>query len=93
MKHEIWNLKSAGSLSDKQYEKIKPVGSRSGVLYGLCKVHKVNVDVCPAFRPILSAIRTPTYKIAKFLVPILSCLPINEFIVKDSFSFVKEIIE
>ena len=34
------SLKSAGSLSDKQYKKIKAVGSRPGVLYGLCKVHK-----------------------------------------------------
>ena len=33
-------LKSLGSLSDKQYKKIKAVGSRPGVLYGLCKVHK-----------------------------------------------------
>ena len=87
------SLKSTGSLSDKQYKKIKAVGSRPGVLYGLCKVHKAIVDVCPPFRPILSAIVTPTYKIAKFLVPILSCLTINEFIVKDSFSFGKEIVK
>ena len=38
-------------------------------------------------------IGTPTYKIIKFLVPILSCLTINEFTVKDSFSFAKEIVE
>ena len=41
----------------------------------------------------MSAIGTSTYKIAKFLVPILSCLTINEFTVKDSFSFAKEIVE
>ena len=28
-----------------------------------------------------------------FLAPILSCLTINEFIVKDSFLFAKEIVE
>ena len=39
------------------------------------------------------AIGTPTYKIAKFLVPILSSLTINEFTVKNSFSFAKEIVE
>ena len=33
-------LKSSGSLSDKQYKKIKAVGSRPGVLYGLCKFTK-----------------------------------------------------
>ena len=53
------------------------------------KVHKAIVDVCPLFRPILSAIETPTYKIAKFLVPIPSCLTINKLTVKDSFSFAK----
>ena len=42
---------------------------------------------------ILPAIGTPTYKIAKFLVPVLSCMSINEFTVKDSFSFAKEIVE
>ena len=86
-------LKPSGSLSDKQYKKIKAVGSRPGVLYGLCKVHKAIVDVCLPFRPTLSAIGTPTYKIAKFLVPILSCLTINDFTVKDSFSVAKEIVE
>ena len=87
------SLKSSGSLSDKQYKKIKAVGSRPGVLCGLCKVHKAIVDVCPPFRPILSAIGTTTYKIAKFQVPIKNCLTINEFTVKDSFSFAKKIVE
>ena len=41
----------------------------------------------------MSAIGTPTYKIAKFLVLITSRLTINEFTVKDSFSFAKEIDE
>ena len=84
------SLKSAGSLSDKQYKKIEAVRSRLGVLYGLGKVHKAIVGVCPSFRPILSAIGTPTYM---FLVTILSCLTTNEFTVKDSFSFAKEIVE
>ena len=82
------SLKSPGSLSDKQYKqykKIKAVGSRPGALYGLCKVQKAIFDVCLPFRPVLSAIGTPTYKIAKFLVPILSWLTINEFTVKDFF--------
>ena len=48
-------MKSSCSLSDKQYKKVKVVGSRPGVLYSLCKVYKAIVDVCPTFRPILSA--------------------------------------
>ena len=86
-------MKSAGSLSDKQYKKIKAVGSRPGVLYGLCKVHKAIIDVCPPFRPILSVTGTLTYEIAKFLEPILSCLTINELTVKGSFLFGEEIVE
>ena len=46
----------------------------------------------PPFRPILSAIGTPTYTLAKFLVPILSDITQNEFTVKDSFTFVDEIL-
>ena len=87
------SLKSSDSLSDKQYKNFKVVGSRDGVIYGICKVHKAIVDVCPPFRPILPATGTPTFEIAKFLVPILSCLTINDFTVKDSFSFAKEIVE
>jgi len=87
------SLKDSDSLSVNQYKKIKAVGSKPGILYGLCKVHKAIVDTCPPFRPILSAIGTPSYKIAKFLVPILSKLTVNEFTIKDSFSFAKEIVQ
>ena len=45
----------------------------------------------PKFRPILSAINAPGYNLAKFLIPILEPLTHNEFTVKDSFSFAKEI--
>ena len=50
-------LKSAGSISHKQYKEIKAVGFRPGVLYDLCKVQKAIV-VCPTFRTMLSAIET-----------------------------------
>ena len=62
-------------------------------MYGLCQVHKDIIDNCPPFRPILSAINTPTYKLAKFLVPILKSLTSNEYTVKDSFAFAEEIVE
>ena len=44
------------SLSLNQHKKIKAVGSRTAILYGLCKDHKRNVDVCSPSRPILSKI-------------------------------------
>ena len=40
-------------------------------MYDLAKVHKIVTDGIPSFRLVLSAIDTPTYKLAKFLVPIL----------------------
>ena len=49
------------------------------------KVHKQQVDGCPPFRPNLSALQTPTYDRAKFLVPILNPLTKSEYTVKDSF--------
>ena len=61
-------------------------------MYVSCKVHKASVGNCPPFWPILSALNTPTYKLAKFLVPILKPLTTNEFTLKDSFHFAEEIV-
>ena len=64
-------------------------------MYGLCKVHKgrgTSNDL-PPFRPILSAKGTCTYNIAKFFVPILKDLTLNEYTACDSFSFCDEIQE
>ena len=66
---------------------IRPSGSRTGIIYGSAKVHKIVTDGLPSFRPILSATGKPTYKLVKFLVPMLECLTINEFTVRDSFTF------
>ena len=62
-------------------------------MYGSCKVHKASVGNCPPFRPILSALKNPTYNLAKFLVPILKPLTTNAFIVKDSFHFAEEFVD
>ena len=59
-------------------------------MHGLAKVHKIVTDGLPSFRPILSVISTPAYKLAKFLVPILEPLTTNEYTIKDSFTFVEE---
>ena len=85
-------LKNKNTISEKTYNKLRPVGSKPGTLYGSAKVHKPLINGLPPFRPILSAIGTPTYKLAKFLVPVLSDITQNEFTVKDSFTFVDEIL-
>ena len=49
-------------------------------------------DNVPPFRPILSDNGTPTYKLAKFFVPLLAPLTSNEYTIKDSFSFAEELL-
>ena len=65
-------LKDEEIIDKATYKNIKPVGSRPFVLYGLGKVHKEINNGLPPFRPILSAIGTPIYKLAKFLLPFLT---------------------
>ena len=75
----IKRLENEGKISEKEYELIYPRGSRPGILYGSPKFHKPVINNCPKFRPILSTIGTPTYKLGHFLVSILSPLTSNEF--------------
>ena len=75
------------------YTNLKPSGSQPGVVYGLCKVHKGSDGQSPPFRPILSAINTPSYKIAKFLVPMLPELTKNQNVSEDSFESAKNVRE
>jgi hypothetical protein len=75
-------------LSEVDYHRILPSGSRAGVMYGLPKIHKKNVPI----RPIISSIGTYNYKLAKFLVEILTpLLENNQIILKDTFDFVNKI--
>ena len=78
-------LVASNSISEERRRSLKPVGTRPGMMYGLCKVRKDIIDNCPPFRPILSAIDAPIFKLAKFLVTILKSLTSNEYTVKDSF--------
>ena len=85
------NLRDKKEISIEQYKDLSPSGSRPGIMYGLAKVHKIVRDGLPSFRSILSAIGTPTCKLAKFLVPILEPLTTNEYTIKDSFTFAEEL--
>ena len=89
------DLRDKKIISDQDFSKLVPIGSTPGVLYGLCKVHKSipNGSSCPPFRPILSAIGTVSYNLAKFLVPILEPLTKNQYVCKDSFSFAADVRE
>jgi len=74
-------------ITQDTYRNLYAKGSTPGIMYGLPKVHKDGIPL----RPILSAIGTCSYQLAKFLVPILTPLTTNIFTVKDSFTFAKEI--
>ena len=70
-----------------------PPGSKSGVLYGLAKIHKALEDGTPAFRQILSAIGLPTYNLAKFCNQLLKLIRSNDYTIKDSFSVANEVLD
>ena len=89
----VENFVASSSISDETGRSKKTVGTRSGITYRLWKVHKNISNNCAPFRLVLSAINTPTYKLAKFLVNNLKYLISNEYKMKDSFAFAKEIVE
>ena len=76
-------LVKAGKLSDDLKNSAHASGSQPGILYGLPKIHK---EGCP-LRPIISAIGTHSYRLAKMLVPFLSEVTMNEYTLRDSFQF------
>ena len=85
-------LKNKKVISEKKYKDLYPVGSSPGILCGRANIHKPVKDGVPSFRPILSAMGTPTYKLSKFFVPLLTPLTLNEYTMKDSFSFAEELL-
>ena len=85
-------MKNEEKISEKEFDSICSVGTTPEILYGNPKVHQTVINNTPKFRPILSAINTPTYSLAKFLNPILSPLINNEFAVKSSFDFAEEVV-
>ena len=78
-------------LNRGEYEKLCPKGSQPSVLYGLSKIHKQTVNGIPKLRPILCAINTPTYQLAKYFVGILEPYTKNEFTAGDSFTFAEKV--
>ena len=58
--------------------------------YQIVSKNKTEVS---SFRPILSAIKTPTDNLAKFCRELLKPLRSNDYIIRVSFSFAKEMLE
>ena len=74
-------LKDKNVINDLEFKFLNPCGSQPGVLY------KESTGNSPPFRPILSAINIPSYKLAKFLIPLLSDLTKNDYVSKDFVFF------
>ena len=85
-------LENEEKISGKEFDSTFPGGTTPRILCGNPKVHKTFVKNTPKFRPILLAIITPTYFLAKYLNPILSPLTTNVFTVKNSFDFAEEVV-
>lgn len=80
-------LKKESIITEHTYNELYASGSTPGILYGLPKIHKPNLP----FRPIFRACGTATYALAKFLVPLLSPITVNEFTIKNSYEFAEEV--
>ena len=84
------DYKNNNFISETEYTQLRPHGSISAAVrfYGLPKIHKNNIPMCP----IVSACGTATYNTAKFITKI----PQNYYgktssFVKDSTDFIKKI--
>ena len=85
-------LENKGKIDSEIYGKIYPIGSQPARIYGLPKIHKQRAsNTIPAFRPIVSSIRTYNYQLSKFLCSMLSPYIPKEYPTTDTFSFVSEL--
>ena len=83
-------LEQKGYLSNKQRLSLSPSFSTAPQIYGLPKIHKEGIPL----QPIVSAIGSPTYQLARELVRILNPLQgTTDSYVKDSTHFVQRIAQ
>ena len=85
------DLKISEVISETVYKRFKPRGSKFGILYGLCKVHKQLIDNCPPFRPIMSATKTPAHNLAEFLLSLPELITTNMHTVKIVLNLPKKL--
>ena len=83
----LLSLFKSDKLEKMTYDSLRSSGSFPGKLYGLPKTHKAGVPL----RPILSAVICHHYRLAKFLVPLLSPLATSSYSIPDVFSFADEL--
>ena len=87
----LHKLKSLNFWSADVYMKLLVSGSGPGILYGLPKVHKTDFFSKFKFRQIFAAYNTPSFGLAKSLVPVLAPLTTNQYTVNNSYEFADRI--
>ena len=87
----IRKLKNTRLIAQDVYDRTFVSGSGPGILYGLPKIHKIDFASKFQFRPIFAAYKTPSYNLAKYLVPLLSHLTTNDYTCSNSYQFVNDI--
>jgi len=83
----LLKLKQQNVIDQQFYDKVRPNGSQPARLYGLLKIHKLNHPL----RPICSSIGSYNYRLASELASILSPYATNQYTIKNTFDFVKEL--
>ena len=85
-------MKNKGFFTDESYDKIYPSASKPASIYGLPKIHKLNINKDNlSLRPIISSIGTYNYNLSKFLTNLLAPVIPTTNCTKDSFTFCEEI--
>ena len=91
-KEHFKTLENNNKILKDEFKSIYHIGGCfPGILYGNPRVHNIVTDNIPKFRLMLSAIGTPVYKLAKFLVSILLPHTVSDYTFKDLFSFVRDV--
>ena len=84
-------MKTLNHISQSLYEELRASGSGPGILYGLPKVHKANFKSEKLYRPIFAAYNCASYNLSKYLVKILNPFAENQYTIKNSAEFRREI--
>jgi len=83
----LYRLQKNNSLGEEDYHRMYPTSASTPSLYGLPKTHKPGNPM----RPIVSAVGSFNHEAAKWLSNVLAPLRHHSTIVRDTFSFAKEI--
>ena len=81
------NLLKSKVIDQALFDKLKPVGSSLGKLYGLPKIHKKDAPL----RPIISSINTYNYNLAKYIVELCTPFVPPSYTTRDCFSFIAKL--